>query len=210
MTTVKFFDSTMVGAPVLNGLAGTMLNVLDACLVNGWGSATITSLTIASEVATVQATGHPFRPHMVTSISGSTISGAPINGEFKVLTTTANSYTFSVPGRSDQTATGVISHKVAPCGWTRPYSGTNKAVYRNDTVNGTGSYLLMDDATTISAAGYGYESMSDVSTGIGQFPRSDVQSTTRWTKASAADGSSWNTAQLLDGLSTALRLEPPS
>ena len=40
-TTVKFYNSSMPGAPVLSGSAGAMLAVLQACLVDGWGAAAV-------------------------------------------------------------------------------------------------------------------------------------------------------------------------
>lgn len=34
-TSVKYLHSAMPGAPVLSGTAGSLISVLDACLVNG-------------------------------------------------------------------------------------------------------------------------------------------------------------------------------
>lgn len=103
--TVRLYKSTDGSAPTLTGQVGTLVTVLDAILVNGYGS---------------------------------------------------------------QTAAG----------WTKPYSGTNKAAYRNSTAAGnTGMYLNVDD----SAAGTGgakeahmtgYQTMSALATGTGQFPTS--------------------------------------
>jgi len=85
------------GAPTLNGRAGSMIGVLDAVLVNGYG---------------------------VKSAAG----------------------------------------------WTKAFSGTNVAVYRQ----GTGSnqfYLRVDNSTNAVASGViGYETMSNVNTGTGPFP----------------------------------------
>lgn len=64
----------------------------------------------------------------------------------------------------------------SPAGWTKPYTGTNKAVFRMDTTAGnTGFYLNVDDAA--SGAGgarealmTGFETMSAAGTGTNQFP----------------------------------------
>jgi hypothetical protein len=59
----------------------------------------------------------------------------------------------------------------AAAGWTKPYSGTNKAAYRLGA--GTQFYMRVDDIGTTSAAYgrvLGYESMSDVDTGTNGFP----------------------------------------
>lgn len=64
------------------------------------------------------------------------------------------------------------SQKLA-AGWTKPFSGTNKAAFRNSlAAGGTGNYFRIDD-TAGTAGGAreavlkGYVSMSDVDTGIG-------------------------------------------
>lgn len=100
MTTTREFSSTDAGAPVLTGQAGSLLAVIKACLVDGYGS----------------------RP---------------------------------------------------AAGWTFPYSGTNKGVFRNAVGSGgTGHYFrIADDATEAAGARVallrGYVDMSDVDTGVG-------------------------------------------
>ena len=54
-------------------------------------------------------------------------------------------------------------------GWTKSYSGTNKAAYRMP--SGTNQhYLRVDDSNAQHGLMVGYESMSDVNTGSGPFP----------------------------------------
>lgn len=93
---VTVYLSTDASAPTLNGTAGALINVLDACLVNGYGSK-------------------------------------------------------------------------AAAGWTKSYSGTNKAAYRQPSGSNQ-FYLRVDDSGTTLARIVGYESMSDVDTGTGAFP----------------------------------------
>lgn len=103
---LTLYQSTDASAPTLNGTAGALITVLDAILVNGYGSK-------------------------------------------------------------------------AAAGWTKPYSGTNKAAYRQ----GGGNqfyYRLQDDgnhedgsaatASTKEAKLRGYESMTNVDTGSNLFP----------------------------------------
>ena len=103
MTTVTVYRSSDASAPSLTGQAGGLITVLDACLVNGYGSQ-------------------------------------------------------------------------ANAGWTKAYSGTNKAAYRNSAVDGTGFYLHIDDTGTNNTAKEalmtGFEVMSGIDTGTGQFPTS--------------------------------------
>lgn len=60
----------------------------------------------------------------------------------------------------------------AAAGWTKPFSGTNKAVYLNA---GTQTYVrVVDDNASFGTLGmaelFGFDSMSDVDTGTEQFP----------------------------------------
>ena len=55
MTTVKHFHSAMSGAPVLNGTAGSLIAVLDACLQDGFGLKAASGITVASEWRRIHA-----------------------------------------------------------------------------------------------------------------------------------------------------------
>ncbi len=173
-TTVKFFDSTMSGAPALSGEAGKLIDVLDACLVNGFGSVTLDSLVIASNIATgTISTGHNFAmvgdAGPVIKIEGATPSG--LNGEWRLASVpTANTFTFATSGIADQTATGTITAKRAPSGFEKAFSGTNKAAYRSLDIQGTQLYLRVDDSPAQYPTLIMYETMSDVDTGTGPSP----------------------------------------
>lgn len=98
--TARLYQSTDTSAPVLTGAVGSLVALLDAVLVNGYGSKTA-------------------------------------------------------------------------AGWTKPYTATNKAAFRNSSATGTGFYLDVDDsapATAKEARVKGYETMSAVATGTGPFP----------------------------------------
>lgn len=95
------YQSSDASAPVLSGTVGSLVAVLDACLVTGYGAK-------------------------------------------------------------------------AGAGWTKPFTGTDKAAFRNST-GGTGFYLRVQDdgpgvGTAKEARITGYESMSDVDTGSAPFP----------------------------------------
>lgn len=190
MTSVKYFHSSMPGAPTMSGIAGAMVAVLDACLVNGFGAGNLDSLTVTDGVATaIRSAGHPFSPDQIVLISGATPAG--LNGQFRVLTTTTTTYTFAVTGVSNGPASGTITHKVAPAGWEKTYSTTNKAVYRSTNVEGTRCYLRVDDTVTLMSRVVGYSSMTDVDTGAGIFPSSSQMSGgAYWPKSNSSDSSS--------------------
>jgi len=173
MSNVVYFTSTMSGAPTLTNTAGSLIGILDACLVDGLGSVTLDSLVVASDVATATVSGgHQFAMvgacGPVIRISGANPSG--LNGDWRVTVTSATQFTFATTGISDQTATGTIAAKRAPAGFSKAFSGTNKAAYRADDITGTRLYLRVDDSNATYAIVRGYEVMTDVDTGTGLFP----------------------------------------
>lgn len=194
-TSVRYFDSTMAGAPAMSGTAGALISVLDACLTNGFGTVTLDSLVVSSNVATgTVSAGHGFS--MIGSAVGSviTIAGATpsgLNGTWRIASVADSThFTFATSGISDQTATGTITAVRTPLGFSKVYSGTNKAAYRADDIASSRLYLRVADDGT-GAATYarirGYESMSDVDTGTGPFPTdTQVSGGLYWGKSSVA------------------------
>lgn len=93
--TVRVYRWDDASAPQLNNAAESLINILDACLVNGYGA----------------------KPSL---------------------------------------------------GWTKPFSGTNLAVYRM--AGGNQRYLRVSDSSSVAATMRGYGAMTDVSTGTDEFP----------------------------------------
>ncbi len=171
-TSVKFLHSGMVGAPSLTGQVGSLIAVLDACLVNGFGLKSVDTLTVSSNVATLSiSTGHAFEAGSVVLIAGAAPAG--LNGEKRITAVTTNTASFATTGIADQTATGSITAKLASAGWGKPFTGTNLAVYRSSDVTGNRHFLRVNDNYTADpreARLIGYENMTAVSTGTGLFP----------------------------------------
>lgn len=170
-TTVKYFESSMSGAPTLNGTAGSIINVLDACLVNGFGSVTLNSLVVSGNVATgtVNA-GHGFS--MIGNVVGPVITIADatpvgLNGEWRIASIpNSTTFTFATTGISDQTATGTITAKRSPAGFEKAFSGTNKAVYHINNINSFGNGFLRINDPSATATINTYVSMTDIDTGV--------------------------------------------
>lgn len=189
-TSVKLFRSINAGAPTISGTAGSLIPVLDACLVNGFGQVTLDTLIIVDNVATgtVNA-GHGFT---MTGNAGTVIlvEGATpteLNGEWRIASVnSAQIFTFITSGIADQTATGTITAKRAPAGFSKVFSGTNKAVYRSNNPLGNRLYLRVDDSTTTYASLIMYETMSSVDAGTGPAPISGSLYTGKSSAASAA------------------------
>lgn len=197
---VKYLHSGMPGAPVLSGTAGALNSVLDACLKDGFGLKTVDSLVVTGNVAVASiSTGHSAEADTVVLIEGATPSA--LNGEWRVTATTTNTITFSVPGIADVSATGAMTVKMSPLGWLKPFSGTNLSVYKSADAQSSGVHLRVDGTPTTHAFVRGYESMSDVNTGIGPFP-TPVQNSTGlyWPKSNAAGAAARNWLVVGDGL----------
>lgn len=170
-TTVKHYRSDMPGAPVLNGVAGSKIGQLDACLVTGYGLKAATSLVVASGIATLTFAGGASAawPDAVISVAGA--SNAALNGEQKVLTTSPTTVTFAT-AEADGTDAGTVTFKIAPAGWEKVYSKTNVAVFRSLHPESTKMFLRVDDTNPQFVRVIGYETMSDIDTGAGPFPTS--------------------------------------
>lgn len=167
-TEVILLRSTDTGAPTLTGQAGSLITLLDACLIDGYNSKTVT-ITRSGSVATATcATPHGFSTDGVkVEISGA--NETSYNGIFLISNVSTYTFDFTVTGSPATPATGTITAKMPGLGWTKPFSGTNLAAYRGD-VASTRLYMRVDDTTTTYASIRGYETMTDINTGTGLFP----------------------------------------
>lgn len=176
-TPVKWFTSDMLGAPQIQKsgsdlLPGTLISVLDACLLNGFNAQGLDSLTYdsaAGEATGTVAAGHGFLKYQVILIEGA--NEAAFNGEQRITFVDTTTFKFIPTQIPPATATGTITAKAAPIGqWEKAFSGTNKAAYRSTDPLATRFYLRLDDTATDNAkAVSGYESMTDVDTGANPF-----------------------------------------
>lgn len=182
---VKHFLSTHAGAPILSGTAGSLIAVLDACLVNGFNLLTLDSLVVVDGVLTGTKAGHGFVPDQVVATSA---NESDLTGEWTITTTTSNTFSAVATGVANVTGTGTLTAKAAPLGWRKVFSGTNKAVYRSNDPTSTGMYLRVDDTGTNSGRVVGYEAMTDVDTGAGPFPTAtQLSGGLYWTKSAQAN-----------------------
>lgn len=146
MTTVKYFTNFMEGAPQLSNNWGCMVDLLDACLVNGFNLKPVTSITRAEGIATVTIdAGHLYQVNQVLLIAGA--DQAEYNGEVRVLSITRTTFTYAVTGTPATPATGdTLTVKVAPLGFEKVFSGVNKGVYRSKNVMSNRPYLRVDNS----------------------------------------------------------------
>ena len=172
--TVKIFRSTDYGAPANTNAIGSVIGILDACLVNGYGAQTPTSVTRSGTTVTVTVPiAHSLKPDTWMRISGA--NQTEYNGDFFITPLSATSYSYQIATTPASPATGTIVSKVAPVDWTKPFtSGSNIAAYKQGP-GSNGMYLKVDDSALGSASVfpkiYGYELMTgDINTTSGAFP----------------------------------------
>ncbi|WP_312057551.1 hypothetical protein [Acinetobacter courvalinii] len=176
-TDIKFYVHTNTNAPQLQNAFGCMIDVLDACLVNGFGSQVVTSLVASGTTVTATfGTAHNFMQYQVIKISGA--NQPEFNGEHRILTVpNSTSITFQLAATpSATTATGTIACSLPALGWLKPFSGTGKAAYRSsNTLLASRPYLrvvdAMDPVWTTTYAKFAkvalVEEMSDIDTMFG-------------------------------------------
>lgn len=176
---IQFFHSAQTGAPVNAGTAGYGIALLDACLVTGFNSKNVSSITVAANVATLTtATAHGFAVDEAVLIAGA--NEAAFNGTFRVLSVPSSTTLIFALVTELTAASGTVTVKMAPLGWEKVYTGTNKAAYRSQDVTGTRLYLRADDSTAQYLTVTMYETMSDIDTGVGG-------TTLYWKKSSTSD-----------------------
>ncbi|MDD5151899.1 MAG: hypothetical protein PHC28_15705 [Flavobacterium sp.] len=192
--TVRQINSTDLGAPVLSGTAGSIIRVLDACLLNGLPTIAVTSIVQTGGVATV-TTAVPHQFHIfakpVVIIEGATPSGYNVEAAI----TWIGAYQFTVPVNAglSSPASGTITVRIASSGWTKPFTGTNLAAYKMPNTTTNGHYLFVKDTTTTYATVVGAENMTDINTMINRFPTLAQNAGNLYIhKSSAASGTARN------------------
>jgi hypothetical protein len=174
--------SDMQGAPTLTAAAGSLISVLDACLINGFNLLTLDSLTYdasANEATATISSGHGFLKHQIVTIAGA--SDTAYNGEQRVTYIDSTTFRYTpIAAPAATSATGTLTAKAAPVGnWEKAFDDGNgtKAAYRSSDPEATGLYLRLDDTNSISGwnsngantRAFGCETMTDIDTWTGQF-----------------------------------------
>lgn len=165
--------SSMVGAPQFTATNGSVNAIFLACLVNGFGSQTVSSATASGGVVSFNFSSTPnFSAKDAVTISGSNTS--TVNSSFRVSNVVGNVVSISIPGVADGAVTGTMSMKFSPLGWTRPYSGTGIGCYKQGGASSHKRLVRVYDNTLAAGEGKfymrGYEAMTSASAGTGPFP----------------------------------------
>lgn len=176
MSAPIWYDSTETGAPVLNNAAGSLIALLRAVLINGFNVKAITSIAVASGVATVTCPGHGFSSAYGkwTKISGA--SAPALDGVKQQTVVDANTFTYPAPGVADGSYTATDARR-APLGWVETYAngGGTKAIFARSVIEANDIDLRVDDtgtapATTSGARFIMVKGATDVDTYTSQAP----------------------------------------
>lgn len=185
MSLPVYLHSLMQGAPALaGGVNGSINALLHACLVNGFNTQSVSSATAAGGLVTFNFGSAPgFVALSTVAVDGSAVSA--VNGRWRVQSAGSNQVVIAMPGVPDGAVGGTMTMRFAPLGWTRPYSGTNVAAYRQGGAAAHKRYVRVYDGSVVASQRCyvrAYESMTGVSTGTGPFPT---------TAEAAGNGAEW-------------------
>lgn len=163
----KEFMYSDAGSPVLSGnTPGSVIALLDACLVNGYNITTPSSIVVTSNVAVVTANTNTYTVGQCILVSGVT-SPTELNGEKYITAITSNTYSYS-SNSANGSASGSFSVKVAPLGWISGFSSANIKSWQQST--GQLRYVQLDNTSAQMLKYSLFETMTAANTGTNQTP----------------------------------------
>lgn len=182
---VKFYENTMTGVPQLANVQGSMINLLDSILVNGFNEKVITSIIRDGQTALISFNSpHGYSGRQVILIAGSTNGW---NGEYRIISLTPTTLTVECSEALPSDSTGTASCKAAPMGFEILFTGTNKRAYRSLNPESLGLILRVVDEPSPTPIGAKYakvgvtNSMSDIDTITGvQIPYDSSNPNANW------------------------------
>ncbi|WP_335950783.1 hypothetical protein [Acinetobacter beijerinckii] len=192
---VKHYQNTMQGIPQLSNNWGSMINLIDAVLVNGFNHVPVISVSKSTPTA-ITATinlgsGHGFIDRQVVRISGSTNDW---DGDYKVLSADTNSIQVECLPVQPSVANGTATCFTAPLDFEIVYqapamSAEPKRAYRSTDPESLGLILLVHDFCVSGASATGAKfakvgvvsDMTDIDTITGaQMPYMDAEPNANW------------------------------
>jgi hypothetical protein len=176
---VQCFKSTDTGAPTLTGQVGSLITLLNKCLVDGYATANVTSITRSGSTATATLASAD-----ATLYTGAWVTFANavqpeynINAQITVVDPTHVTFAVSGTPATPATTASTLTYNRTGLGWTRPFvAGTNAQTYRSADATSNQFYLqVIDNAATAGlgkeAQVFGAEVMSaDQTVTSGRFP----------------------------------------
>lgn len=155
---VKWFSSAMQGAPILSsGSAGSphtvspgsLIALLKAVLVTGFGAQALSSAGYDSAAATITLTlpsGHAYLKDSIIAVSGANEAG--FNGEFRVRSVTSTKVVLGLDNGTPTVAnaTGTLAIKIPSLGWKVLFEDASAYKIIFEKASGTPVKLLVDNS----------------------------------------------------------------
>jgi len=162
----KWFNESMQGASQTgDNDAGTMIALLKACLVDGFGALAPETIVFDSETAWAKASfsaGHSYLKHSIISCSGSIPT--EYNGEHRVMQVTTNDMWFELDSEPATGATGSLEIKIAPLGWEITHQNTEQNIIIFKPAGNLGNVSLRVDNSPYSGWSGTYARLMKVET----------------------------------------------
>jgi hypothetical protein len=162
---VKRYHSLMTNAPALAGVEGSLISLIQTCLIQGFNTGVVNSLVPEGDhvKATVQS-GHGFTTGDIALIEGAT--PAAYNGEARVTVVSPSVFTYTPAVLPTSDATGTITCKYAPQGSWEIVDGVGAtALLRSTHVQTSGRLLYFNDDADVSpqqAYAFGVEDAASI------------------------------------------------
>jgi hypothetical protein len=151
---VQVYKSTDLNAPVLTGQVGTLITLLNKCLVDGYTTASVSSITRSGTTVTVNlaVANTTLESNQYLQIAGA--SEVQYNGIWLITVVSSTQVTFQIGTTPSSPATGTITYAKAPLQWTKAFAaGTNAQAYRSADATSNQFYLqVIDNGATAGAA----------------------------------------------------------
>lgn len=146
-TKIKWYSHLNKNSPLLANEWGSLINVFDACLVNGYSEQQSTNLSIVGNTLTLKyPQAHQYLQYQVINITGA--QNAIINGDHRITSVSGDGLSLSIDFESlagvVETAL-IVTTKLPSLGWEKVYNATGKAVYKFRKDTGVSNYLFVDD-----------------------------------------------------------------
>lgn len=192
-SSVRWFHSQMFGSPQIQSpWSGTVVSILDACLINGFNSTVATEIEVSGGVATATfASAHNYEQYAVIHVQGVDGVMSGLNGDWRIKEVPNSvTLTFDATSIPSGNALNVGISLATPGYWERPFynAAAHTAAYRSTHEDASGAYFRIEDnlSATNQVRVRGYETMSDINTGIRPFPTFAQASETafQWKRAS--------------------------
>lgn len=162
-TEVKYFDNNSKGISSIINQWGSMINILDDCLVDGGEYLPVISISTTEDIleperywlsTIVLDSNHGFLKDLsVVEITGCTEQA--YNTTHRVQDVSVDRITIAFDKKvytekpQDSLLEDVINIRLAPLGYNKVFEGDNKAVYRSGNLNNNGMYLRVDSSCPV-------------------------------------------------------------